>query len=119
MEGPLRHWRWREGKHHAWYHQESSQLVKGECRIWWREWVQVVAQRTHPSAQTGRSAASALALKAATAVLHSLLDADPLPESITVPPACLFTSKARSDLWHAVARGEEPVCEARSPRYVQ
>ena len=74
---------------------------------------QVIAQRTHPSAHTGRSTASALALKAATAVLHSLLDADPLPESITVPPACLFTSKARSDLWHAVARGEEPVCEVR------
>jgi hypothetical protein len=73
--------------------------------------MQVIAQRTHPSAHTGRSAASAVALKGAIAVLHSLLDADPLPESITVPPACLFTSKARSDLWHAVARGEEPACE--------
>lgn len=77
--------------------------------------MQVIAQRTHPSAHTGRSVASALALKSATAVLHSVIDAESLPESISVPPACLFTSKARSDLWHAVSRGEEPTCEVMLP----
>jgi hypothetical protein len=74
----------------------------------------VIAQRTHPSAQTGKAPVAALALKGAVAVLHALLDVDPLPESIVIPPACLFTSKARSDLWHAVARGDHPLCEVRS-----
>lgn len=56
-----------------------------------------------------------MARKGALAVLHCLLDAEPLPESIVVPPACLFTCKARPDLWHAVVVGEEPDCEVRPP----
>lgn len=77
---------------------------------------QVIARKAHPSGPGGRSATAGVALKAAVAVLHSVLDADALPESLVVPPSALFTAKAKADLWHAIARGEEPACEVRCNR---
>jgi hypothetical protein len=54
-----------------------------------------------------------LALKGLVAAAGALLGGEAAPESLMVPPACLFGCAARSDLWHSVIAGEDPVCEAR------
>lgn len=46
-------------------------------------------------------------------MLQALVDSDPQPESVMVPPKCVFECKPRQDLWHSVVAGQDPASEVR------